>query len=388
MQLPPIRYAREAGYHCITLDNRPDNPGHALAHKTYDISITERERITQICEEESIDGLISYASDVGAPTVAYVGNALGLVSNPLDAVLTLTQKNRFRAFLSEHGFRCPGFRSVESARALEEFVEETDAPVIVKPVDSSGSKGVTKVTSDDQIASAFGEAQRYSICGNVIAEEFVQRSGYQIAGDGLLVDGKLVFRSWANEHFEKLANGLVPIGESFPVVLDEAQLTRAHEEVQSIFDKLGMRHGAINFDFMLSDQGELFILELGPRNGGNLIPEVIKLIDGVDLIAATVEQALGNLEDLPVPSERPGGYYASYILHAWEKGRFEGVRQFDSLAGKVIQETVTVKAGDEVDMFHNAAFGIGSMILRFDSQEEMLTMMDNMENHLAVDVTS
>ncbi len=384
-QIPPIRYAKEQGHFVITCDNQPSNPGHAFSDHYENISTIDREAILNVAREQKIDGIVAYASDVSAPTAAYVGNIMGLPSNPYDAVVTMTRKDLFKAYLKQNGFHVPESYQCDNLEGLIAIFESIPKPVIVKPVDSSGSKGVFKVQRKDQLESAFHSAMSYSICKKVVAEEFLEREGYQVAGDGFLVDGELRFRCFANEHFDKHGNVLVPIGESFPSVLSEETQNKCHDILQSVLSGLGMKMGALNFDFLIDKTGKVYVLEIGPRNGGNLIPEVTRLITGVDMIKYTVDMALGA-DCSGLQMKETSGYYSSYILHSLEDGVFDGVEYIDGFESHIVESRVSAKLGSTVRRFENAALGVGALILEFGSQEEMVFMMDNAEKFLKVKV--
>jgi biotin carboxylase len=386
MQMPPIRYARQQGYYVITCDYLPDNPGHELAHEYHNVSTTDMDAVLEVARSAEIDGIVAYASDPAAPTAAYVGNALGLVSNPYEAVLTLARKDLFRRFLRDHGFNVPRSESFRSVQEAREYAASLELPIFVKPVDSSGSKGVTQLEDLDGFETAFAHALGYSRAKKVVVEERICRAGYQVAGDGFIVEGRLAFRCFANEHFDKLCNGLVPIGESFPAIHDPRLLETAHRETQRLLTLLGMKTGALNFDFVFTEAGEFFFLELGPRNGGNLIPEVIHYVTGVDLVKYTVDAALG-LDCSDLKMEPPRGCYSSYIVHALRDGVCEDLWTSERFQFRVVEENVWVRPGDDVRQFRGSNDTLGTAILRFTSQAEMLAMMDNMENDLRVRTT-
>lgn len=384
-QIPPINYAKEQGHYVITCDYLPENPGHKFADESYNVSTTDMESIYKLAKKLRIDGVIAYASDPAAPTQAYVAEKLGLVGNPYESVLTLARKDLFRSFLAKHNFLVPKSASFYVVEQAKEWLTEINLPAIVKPVDSSGSKGVTKITDELQLEKAFELAISFSREKKVVVEEFFVREGYQVAGDGFVVDGELVFRCWANEHFDKLCNSLVPIGESFPSVMPEYTQNQAHTETQRLLELLEMKSGALNFDYHYNSNGDFSFLELGPRNGGNLIPEVIQHATGVNLIKYTVDAALG--EDCSgLTMVAPEGFYSSYMLHAIESGRFQGVSIKDSVMDKIIQSQVYARVGDEVSSFEGSNHTLGAMILKYDSEAEMLHMMDNMEEFIRVEV--
>ena len=384
MQMPPIRYAKEQGYQIITVDYKPDNPGHELADRWYDCSTTDLEGVLDIARREQIDGIIAYASDPAAPTAAYVGNAMDLPSNPYEAVCTLAEKDRFRAFLKEHEFNVPEAAAFTDAEQAADFAKSLGGAVYLKPVDSSGSKGVTRVENADHLPQAFEYAAGFSRAKRVIVEEELVREGYQVAGDGFVRDGRLAFRCWANEHFDYQCNGLVPIGESFPAVLSERLQSYAHNETQRLLDLLGMRVGALNFDYIYTADEQLYFLEIGPRNGGNLIPQVIRYGTGVDLIAATVEAALGN--DYALPQDAPlNGHWSSYIIHATQDGRYQQLTTSERMHARIVEQDIWATDGDPVSVFKGSHDTLGTMILCFESEDEMCALMDDMNADIYVE---
>ncbi|MBU1669085.1 ATP-grasp domain-containing protein [bacterium] len=382
-QIPPIKYAKEQGHYVITCDYLPDNPGHIYADEYHNVSTTDIEAVLELSRELHIDGIVAYASDPAAPTQAYVANAMRLPSNPFESVMILSRKDYFRSFLEKHDFLVPKSESFDTFEESLSWFDKLEKPVIVKPVDSSGSKGVTKVYEEEELEAAFNYALEFSRAKRVVVEEFFERDGYQVAGDGFVVDGKLVFRCWANEHFDKNCNPFVPIGESFPSIMTEYTLQQAQKETQRLLDLLGMKHGALNFDFHYNKKGDFSFLELGPRNGGNLIPEVIKYATGVDLVKYTVDSALGlDCSDLKMKEVK--GYYSSYMLHATEDGIVKEIWYSDEIKENIIEESIFIQPGDEVKKFDGSNHTLGTMIMKFNSQDEMLEKMDNMEKYLKV----
>ena len=242
---------------------------------------------------------------------------------------------------------------------------------------------MTKVAVRGELKKAFNYALEFSREKKVVIEEFFYRDGYQVAGDGFVVDGNLVFRSWANEHFDKLSNQFVPIGESFPSIMNQENILKAQSETQRLLTLLNMKSGALNFDFHFNKEGEFSFLELGPRNGGNLIPEVIKYATGVDLVKYTVDAALGmDCSSLSMVDTKD--YYSSYILHALNDGVVENIWYSDVIKNNIVEENIFIKIGDKVKKFNGSHTTLGTMIMKFDSKEEMLEKMDNMEKYLKV----
>lgn len=382
-QIAPIKYAKQQGYYVITCDYLPENPGHKIADEWHNVSTTDEDAVLQLAKRLKIDGIVAYASDPAAPTAAYVSEKLGLVGNPYQSVLTLSRKDLFRSFLTENNFNVPKSKSFSSLVEAKSWATEILGPVFVKPVDSSGSKGVTKVENIEDFDQAFNHANNFSRSKTVVIEEAIERVGYQVDSDIFMVDGEIAFWVWGDQHQDKYCHEYVPVGISFPSVLDKKIQFTAHNEIQSILQKLNFKNGAFNVEFIVDKNGKVWVIEIGPRNGGNLIPEVIKYATGVDMVSMTVESAIGGKIIQPIKPEQ-NGYWASYIIHARENGYFNKVDMTQRLKGNIVEYDLNVKKGDVVEKFSGSHNTLGTMILKFETQEQMLEMLDHMENDLIV----
>lgn len=382
-QIPPIKYALEQGHYVITCDYLPENPGHKLSHEYHDVSTTDKEAVLALAKSLNIDGIVAYASDPAAPTAAYVAEKMGLPGNPYKSVEILARKDLFRAFLAENGFNVPRSQSFYTLDEAKAWLDEIGVPAFIKPVDSSGSKGVTNLKNKDHLAEAFQHALQFSREKKVVVEEAIVRSGHQVAGDGFIVDGELVFRCWADENFDDLCNGLVPIGQSFPTSHPKEWLDIAHAESQRLLTLLGMKTGALNFDFLFDQDGKFYFLELGPRNGGCQIPEVIRYSTGVDLIKYTVDAAIG-LDCSSLSMTPSKGYWSSYMLHSLQDGVFKEIYLSDRAKKYIVEQDIYVKPGDKVFKFSGSHHTLGTMILQYSTLEEMMDMLDHMENDIRV----
>ena len=313
-QIPAIKYAVEAGYYVITADYLPNNPGHKFAHEYHNISTIDKEAVLKLAQELEIDGIVSYASDPGAPTAAYVAEKLSLPGNPYESVKILQRKDLFRTFLKENGFLVPESQSFSNIDRAREFSIERlkSSAIVVKPADSSGSKGVSKVTDIISFDNAFKEAEKYSISKIMVVEDFIEKAIYEMDGDGFVWQGKLSFACFGNQHNDLDCNPYVPMGISFPYIQEKTIQQKAYNIIDSILKKLDMKVGGLNIEYLTDKNDNIYILEIGPRSGGNLIPEVIKYATGIDLIAYSVDGAMGkDCSDLKMVETK--GFYSSYI---------------------------------------------------------------------------
>jgi biotin carboxylase len=390
-QIPCIKTAKESGHYVVTCDYLPDNPGHAYSDKYYNVSTTDKEAVLNLAKEIGADGIVAYASDPAAPTAAYVANKLGLPSSSFDSVNILARKDLFRATLKNNNFNCPSFVvfSIKNYNgdnsSIKDFIQKTlTFPAVLKPVDSSGSKGVSVLYSIDQLDSAVTYATPFSKVGKCILEEFVNKKGPQIAGDGFVVNGQLVFRLFANEHFSKEIKGsVVPIGESFPYIREDKLQDAVHKEIQRFLTIIGYTQGALNFDIRIDDNDSVWLMEIGPRNGGNLIPDVTKLATNIDMIKATIDIALG-LDCSYVHLVPPIGYWASFIIHSTKSGILTEYKCKESFEKNIVDKRIFVQPGSQINVFTGSNHSLGAMVLKFESEKEMLEKMDNMNQYFEV----
>ena len=162
--LPVIKAAHEQGYYVITCDYLPNNIAHQFSDEYCNVSIIDKEAVLAVAKEKNIDGIISFAVDPGVVTAAYVQQQMGLPSfGPYESVCILQNKDLFRAFLTKNGFNVPKAKSYSSVESALADIEFFSLPMIVKPTDSAGSKGVTRVDDYDDIQSALECAMKYSI---------------------------------------------------------------------------------------------------------------------------------------------------------------------------------------------------------------------------------
>ncbi|EAT13135.1 ATP-grasp domain-containing protein [Bermanella marisrubri] len=382
-QIPPIKYALDQGHYVITCDYLPGNPGHQLAHEWHNVSTTDKEAVLSLARELKIDGIVAYASDPAAPTQAYVAEKMELVGNPYESVEILARKDYFREFLVKNGFNTPRSESFYELDQAKKWLDTIGTPAFIKPIDSSGSKGVTNIKHRNDLEKAFNYALSFSREKKVVVEEAIARSGYQVDSDIFMSRGEIVFWIWGDQHQDILCHPYAPIAISFPSVLSAEAQVKAKNEVEAILKKLGFMFGAFNVEFVVDEKGDVWVIEIGPRNGGNLIPQVIKYVSNVDMIAATVDESIGKSFDKSVNREL-NGYWSSYIVHAREDGIFKELYLSERVKPYIVEQHIYAKAGDEVRQFSGSQDTLGMMILKYPSMETMLDMTDNMENDILV----
>lgn len=387
-----IKEAKRLGYYVISCDYLPSNPGHRYSDEYHNVSTTDKEAVLQLAKSLNVDGVVAYASDPAAPTAAYVCEQLGLPTSPYKSVEILSNKDLFRDFLQKNGFNCPkamGFTSYEDALS---HIDEFKFPVMVKPVDSSGSKGINKMTDKSQLKGFVEDALSYSRSKRFLIEEFIVKKGHQISGDAFSVDGKLVFHCLGNEFYDPNCDkDFAPLGECWPFQMEHRYIEDLEEQLQRLMTLLNMKSNAYNVEAIVGEDDKVYLLELGARSGGSLIPQVTDFATGINMVTWVIQAAAGDPIDLTVlngKKEMPiKGYWSNYMVHSDKTGKFQSI-SFDSDFEKnhLVDFVNDLKVGDEVHRFRDAQDCIGEFILKYDSMEQMFGVIKNIESYIKVEV--
>ena len=379
-QVVAIERAKELGFRTVLCDYLPDNPGQYSADVWYQESTTDRELMLQIARRENVGGVLAYSSDPASPTAGYVAEALGLPTNPLKAIEIMSEKHLFRAFLREAGLPCPQAASFPKGASAEEVAHLASGfrlPIVVKPTDSSGSKGVTVLDDLSGLGDAIAHAGGFSRNGTLICEEYIRKSfPHVIGGDIFVVDGEVRFWGLMSCLRDEGLGGLVPVGKKTPSGLSVGENAAVKDVLQRLVTALGVRFGELNVEVIVGEGGVPYVLELGSRAGGNMIPVQLSDASGVDLVAANVLCAMGeDPGNLAWDSAECDGAWATYVLHSGECGVFQGVEKSDEIAPHVYREVIYKQPGEPVEAFDGANKALGIEFLRFADEAEMDAML-------------
>lgn len=389
---PVIEIAHKLGLYVITCDYLPDNAAHKLSDEYCNISIIEKDAVLKAAQELKIDGIMSFACDPGVVTAAYVAEKMGLpFQGSYKSTSILQDKGLFRKFLLDNKFNCPHAKRYTDKKAPFADIDYFTWPVIVKPVDSAGSKGVNKVDSPDELAAAIDIAVAGSHNGAFIIEDFLTFEGYHSSADPFTVDGKLEFVSYSDQLFDKEAdNPYTPAYIIWPSSMKKDYQDILTNETQRLMNLLDMKTGIYNIESCVGKDGKPYIMEVSPRGGGCKIAELQRLAYGVDLIEDEVRKAVG----LPVKNVKQtlcDGYWCEMIVHAkpHESGILESVWVDPEIEEKYLKVVdLSAKSGDIVKPFTGANMALGDMFFRFDSREELDAVMSKSKEWLHIDLKS
>jgi biotin carboxylase len=338
---------------------------------SFDISTRSYLEIYELAKANNVNGVVAYASDPAAFTAAYVSQKLGLPGHNPDTVEIMTDKVKWRSFLKSIGEITPQYIEVKSWGEIYDAGQIFPENFFVKPLDSSGSKGITELRPDFSRRSAeraWLRAISYSSKSTVILEKKIIRSGPQVAGDGFLSGGNLVHTFLGDENFNSQLSGIVPVGQTFPSTHPDSRLLKAKGRLQKVIKKLELQSGALNFDFVFDEDGMTHILEIGPRNGGCRIPEVALLSTGVNMISATVEVSLGR--DSGVRDSNILIPWGTYMIHSPKAGSFLGLNEACESRQLLRELDIWLGLDEKVKAYFGSDNAIGSALLKLDDTND------------------
>lgn len=383
-QVPVIEKAKELGYRTVLIDYLLDNPGQYIADKWYSESTTDINAVYRIAKEENAKGILAYASDPAALPASIVCERLGLPTNPVKSIEILGVKHKFRKFLKDNNFVCPESFTFSPDISKDEVLSKLSSlkfPIVIKPTDSSGSKGVTFLKSIENLHEAIKHAEEYSRNKILIAEEYIQRGfPYVIGGDIFVEDGKIVLLGQMACMRENKGQALIPIGKRLPSGISSSQEDSIRNELQRLIELLNIKSGEMNLEIILDENSDVHFLELGPRAGGNMIPIQLSDAYGVNLIEANILSAMGK--DVSLTVKKPNKCYFTYVLHSNKDGLFSHINYSKEIDRHIYRKVIYKNEGDKVEFFDGAGKAIGIIFLQFDNEKEMLDMTENMSEHI------
>lgn len=383
--LPVIKAAHDLGLYVITADYLPDNIAHRYSDEYCNVSIVDQKATLYVAQSKNIDGIISFACDPGVITAAYVAEKIGLPSvGSYDAVSLLQNKGRFRKFLSDNHFNVP---TAKGYSCIEEALEEKELyhwPVIVKPTDSAGSKGVSRVDDPYKLKEAIEYAISFSRGKEYIIEDYIAQHGFSSDTDSFSVNGKLKFVSFNCQHFDINAeNPYTPAAYSWPSSMTQEHQNELKNEIQRLISLLNLGTSIYNIETREGIDGKAYIMECSPRGGGNRLAECLEYATGVKLVENAVRAAV----DLPIIgiAQHPyDGWWAEIILHSTTPGIFHSLWIDSAIMDCVYEQDIWIEEGTLVGGFKAANEAIGTLVLKFQTEEQLKEVMEEPSRYVKI----
>jgi biotin carboxylase len=296
-QLDTIRSAKRLGHRVITLDNRPENPGHREADESYNIDTTDMEAVLEVARHERIDGVIAACTDVAVPTAAFVARELHLAGPPLESTRIVCSKIRFREFLGRHNFPVPQSFPIDSSHKPDAALFE-NGRWIMKPDQSSGSKGIFVVRSRAEFSERLPQTLSFSPTDTGILEEFIE--GHQGTCEGILRHGELAL-TCVSDRMTPDPPFVATRGHYLPSRLPAAKQEMLFSSLRKVWKLLQVTEGPFDCDFVATGDA-VYLLEISPRMGGNCISSLMRQALDFDIVEYSIREALGEDPEPPAIS--------------------------------------------------------------------------------------
>lgn len=390
-QVPLIRRAQARGYRAVIASIPGNYPGFAVADKVYYTDTTDREAILKIAETERVCAVVTTGTDVAVGSIGYVCRRLGLPGIGEEAARLLTDKALMKEAFVRGGVTTSAFRRVTSPEEAREAAEALGLPVMLKIVDKSGSRGITKISDMGQLESAWAYAAAATGADHMVVEKFVQ--GREIGIDAFVQNGRLLLMLPHDKFVYQSGRTGIPIGHYCPMDCSETLWNNMLSETEKVVAATGMDNCAINIDAFLLPDERVNIIEAAGRCGATGIPEVISGYTGRNYYDCILDNALG----LPVaPFELEGGRpTASMLLYSGETGILKEIRY--RFAGKdycnadadvpgLGRVELSFGPGDEIDAFRNGTDRIGMAVFSADTVEAVKAAVADFRESLHVTV--
>lgn len=305
LQLPLVRKAQQMGLevHCFAWAEGAVCKD--VADYFYPIDVKDKERVLEVCQRVGINGITTIAADLPVPTINYVASRMGLISNPDEYSQVTTNKYLMRTCFMENGVPSPKFTLVDMSNSYH--IRDFEFPLIVKPTDRSGSKGVEKVLDPVQLDAAIKRAQKVSFKQEAIIEEFV--TGREISVESISYKGK---------HYILQITDKVTTGAPYFVELEHHQPSSLPDDIQKrikdivlhALDALHVQYGASHSELKITEDKDIKVIEIGARMGGDFIgSNLVQLSTGYDFLKGVVEVAMGDFHEPQFTEHHHSGVY-------------------------------------------------------------------------------
>ncbi len=382
-QIPIITTAKRLGYRVLTIDNVPDNPGHALADQACFIDTTDIQGVLAVARRERVDGVIAACTDVAVPTAAAVAQALDLPGISPDAARITCDKNLFRDFLRDQGWNYPEFQIITTGTVLSEtwFAQSR----VLKPARSSGSKGVRIISSYAEYRSQVSATLAFSLDHRGILESYID--GSQITCEGLLSQGQVVFAAITDRQTAPTPH-VATRGHRLPSRLPASLQAQILDQLAQLWSVLGVTEGPFDCDLVVAGE-DIYIIEVSPRVGGNSLARLLLSACGFDLIDYAVRQSMGETVAVPASlSPKPAGLL---LLGVEQSGRLHyDVTVLHALAEIPGVEHLAIDylPGTMVHAFTDGRHRVGEAIVLGLDREEIDQRLAELQTRLALKAIS
>ncbi len=372
-QLPFVVQAKKKGIFTTTLDNVPKNIAHKYSDHSVNISTVEKDQILNYAISNNINGVVTCASDLALPSAAYVCEKMNLPSAGYKAVLTTVNKEMFRIFQKNHHIRSPRYFTFTREDETINAINSLEGKWVIKPVDSSGSKGVSLIHANKNLSSVkkIKNAFNFSSTKNIILEEYIE--GINCSVDGFIENGIIKQLYITNKDLTPFPN-LTPISHSIPTQFSNVVQEKILQSISDILHLLKVSTSPFDFDILVTNKELIYIIEMSLRIGGNGIPNLIACYSNYNLYDSVISHALSEPINYKTKISH-SNYWGIFLIRANKSGILSSISDPKLLYDKYNKYLTNVvydsNIGDYVNKFTQGNHRVGHIIVKAKSHEEL-----------------
>lgn len=380
-QVPLIRKAKEMGLYTVVVSIPGDYPGFALADRIYPLDTRDREGILQAAREENISGICTAGTDVAVAAVGYVCDQLGLSGISAGAAETVTDKWKMKEAFQRGSVSTAAFRRVFSLEDAKDAASRFGYPVCLKAVDKSGSRGIQKVSSPEEMERAWQVSRSVTDRDYLLVEEFID--AHEIGVDGFIKDGRPVLLVPHDKFVYRAGNVTIPGGHRFPYDASPTLLEELSRQITNAVRAVKMDNCPFNADVFVRD-GKVWLIEIGGRSGATCIPELMSIYCGFSYYEKMIRAALGEPVDFPIRDKRP---CMAKLLFSEREGILKAIdsKVLESLNTDKISWHLDLSPGDRIPKVHNGTDRIGHLIMEGSDENLLDRKLETLRNALVIE---
>ena len=378
-QVPLIKTAKRMGIHTIAVSIPGNYPGFAVADEICHINTVDYEAVLKVAREKKVDGIVTAGTDVAVITIGRVCDELGLCGLSFEAARIAVDKLLMKECYEENGVRTARYRKVLFAEPVEEKIRDLHFPLIVKTVDSSGSRGITRVNRPEDIPAAVAEAKACTRKDYYLVEEFIE--GREFGAQAFIYGGELRF-VLPHGDYVFMGNTGVPVGHFAPFELTGEQQRDVREQTAKAVRAMKLDNCAINCDFIMKD-GKTYVLEIGGRSGATCLAELVSIYYGFDYYEKIVEAALGIEPVFPQEQAVPN---ASKLLMSSRDGVIRSIVDHNRENPDICEIMFDYRVGEQVKKFRVGPNRIGHVITKGRTLEEAVQTLETALKNIEINV--
>lgn len=384
-QLQIIEAALRQGIYTIVCDKRDYLKGTRIADKYHCVDYMDRESILRVAKEEKIDGVVSN-SEPAMINVAWLSEQLNLPGNKERAVEILLSKTAFRDLQKSVGVFAPKHCIVSEESTLLEAINCIGYPLVIKPVLSSGTRGTTIIKSENNelVTQAYRQCAEFSRNHTVSVEQYVLMSELVAYDAELFVCENEILWDGLYASYRTDDAPMLPMMESLPLDLEEDKINKIKEAISKLIHASGIVLGEFNAESYFTPEGDVFVIEINPRQGGNHIPDLVLEHSGIDFTSLLCTTAVGDNQSFEnvKNQKRKNGYVTMYVVFSIDEGQYQGLTFSETIKPYVVWHENVINEGERVSRKKNAGDAVAFVRLSFPTQEKQRDLTREISVHI------